>query len=136
MTGNGLSFRAPHPQHSTVPLFEAIRLALAQIRVQKLKSFFTLIGVAIGVMFLIAIVSIVEGVGRYMEDDLVGKLITKNSFEVRSRPSIQMGDVDETEWRSWRSRPRITEDDTPVVVASLPPSARWSIQADGGLMLE
>jgi putative ABC transport system permease protein len=119
-----------------VPLFEAIKLALAQIRVQKLKSFFTLIGVAIGVMFLIAIVSIVNGVGRYMEDDLVGKLITKNSFDLRTRPSIQMGDVDETEWRSWRNRPRITEDDVPVVVAGLPPSARWSIQADGTLIVE
>ena len=119
-----------------MPLFEAIRLALAQIRVQKLKSFFTLIGVAIGVMFLIAIVSIVEGVGRYMEDDLVGKLITKNSFELRQRPSIQMGDVDESEWRSWRSRPRLTEDDVPMVVASLPPSARWAISANGTLTVE
>jgi putative ABC transport system permease protein len=110
-----------------MPIFEAIKLALAQIRVQKLKSFFTLIGVSIGVMFLIAIVSIVDGVGRYVSDDLVGKLITKNSFELRQRPSIQIGDVDESEWRSWRSRPRLTEDDVPVVVAGLPPSARWSI---------
>ena len=114
-----------------MPIFEAIRLALAQIRVQKLKSFFTLIGVAIGVMFLIAIVSIVEGVGRYMEDDLVGKLITKNSFDLRQRPNLQMGDVDESERRAWRSRPRITEDDIPVVVAALPPSARWAVEANG-----
>ena len=119
-----------------MPIFEAIKLALAQIRVQKLKSFFTLVGVAIGVMFLIAIVSIVEGVGRYMEDDLVGKLITKNSFELRRTPNIQMGDVDETEWRSWRSRPRITEEDVPVVVASLPPSARWAISGSGNLTFE
>ncbi len=55
---------------------EAIRLALAQIRAQKLKSFFTLLGVAIGVTFLIAVVSIVDGMGKYMEDDLVGKIIT------------------------------------------------------------
>jgi putative ABC transport system permease protein len=119
-----------------MPIFEAIRLALAQIRVQKLKSFFTLIGVAIGVMFLIAIVSIVEGVGRYMEDDLVGKLITKNSFDLRQRPNIQMGDVDERERRAWRSRPRITEDDIPVVVNALPPSARWAVEANGNLTLE
>jgi putative ABC transport system permease protein len=131
VTDAGLSNGALAPQHSTVPLLEAIKLALAQIRVQKLKSFFTLIGVAIGVMFLIAIVSIINGVGRYMEDDLVGKLITKNSFEVRSRPNIQMGDVDESEWRSYRSRPRITEDDIPVVVAALPPSARWSVEGSG-----
>jgi putative ABC transport system permease protein len=119
-----------------MPLLEAIRLALAQIRVQKLKSFFTLIGVAIGVMFLIAIVSIVEGVGRYMEDDLVGKLITKNSFQLRRTPNIQLGEVDESEWRSWRTRPPITEADVPVVVAALPPSARWSIEATGQLSLE
>ena len=119
-----------------MPVFEAIRLALAQIRVQKLKSFFTLIGVAIGVMFLIAIVSIVEGVGRYMEDDLVGKLITKNSFELRTRPNIQMGDIDESEWRSWRNRPRIKEEDVPVVVAALPPSARWAVEGSGSLTFE
>ena len=44
--------------------FEAIRLALTTIRVQKLKSAFTLLGVCIGVMFLISVVSIVEGMGR------------------------------------------------------------------------
>ena len=119
-----------------MPIFEAIKLALAQIRVQKLKSFFTLIGVSIGVMFLIAIVSIVDGVGRYVSDDLVGKLITKNSFELRQRPSIQMGDVDESEWRSWRSRPRLTEEVIPVVVAALPPSARWSVSVQGNLTVE
>ncbi|MFI5310835.1 MAG: ABC transporter permease, partial [Gemmatimonadales bacterium] len=53
---------------------EAIRLALNTIWVQKLKSFFTLLGVCIGVMFLIAVVSIVDGMGRYMEDDLMGKI--------------------------------------------------------------
>jgi putative ABC transport system permease protein len=119
-----------------MPLLEAIKLALAQIRVQKLKSFFTLIGVAIGVMFLIAIVSIVNGIGRYMEDDLVGKLITKNSFVLRQRPNLQMGDVPAAERRSWRSRPRITEDDVPIVVASLPPSARWSVEANGNITFE
>ena len=38
---------------------DAIGLALSQLRVQKLKSAFTLLGVTIGVMFLIAVVSIV-----------------------------------------------------------------------------
>jgi putative ABC transport system permease protein len=110
-----------------VRLFEAVRLALAQIRVQKLKSFFTLIGVTIGVMFLIAVVSIVEGMGRYMEEDLVGKIIAKGSFEVRFRPNINIGDVDESEWRSWRNRPRITEDDVGPVSEVLAPSTRWAI---------
>ena len=70
-----------------MPLFEAVRLAFAQIRVQKLKSFFTLLGVTIGVMFLIAVVSIVEGLGRYMEEDVIGKVMAVNTFELRHRPS-------------------------------------------------
>ena len=38
---------------------EAIRLALQQIWTEKLKSFFSLLGVIDGVMFLIVVVSIV-----------------------------------------------------------------------------
>lgn len=119
-----------------MPVYEAIRLALAQIRTQKLKSFFTLLGVAIGVTFLIAVVSIIDGMGRYMEDDLVGKLITKNSFDVRRQPNINIGDVDESEWRSWRTRPRITEDDVAPVVAALPPDVRWAYEGSDALTLE
>jgi len=119
-----------------MPLIEAIRLALAQIRVQKLKSFFTLIGVMIGVMFLIAVVSIVKGMGRYMEEDLVGKIIAKGSFEVRFRPNIQMGDIDEAEWRSWRNRPRITENDVGPVTAELLPGTRWAILGYDQLTVE
>ena len=66
-----------------MPLIEAVRLALQQIRVQKLKSFFTLIGVTIGVMFLIAVVSIVEGMSKYMEEDFAGRLLGANTFTLR-----------------------------------------------------
>ena len=50
----------------------SILAASRQIRVQKLKSFFTLLGVTIGVMFLIAVVSIVNGMSKYMEEDFAG----------------------------------------------------------------
>ena len=110
-----------------MPLFEAVRLAVSQIRVQKLKSFFTLLGVSIGVMFLIAVVSIVQGMGRYMEDDLVGKIIAKGTFEVRRRPNINMGDVDESVWREYATRPRMTEDDIGPVTDALPAGTRWAI---------
>src|ERR1700758_4925535 len=104
-----------------MPLLEAIRLAFAQIRVQKLKSFFTLLGVAIGVTFLIAVVSIVGGMGRYMRDDLVGKLIAVNSFELRRTPNFQGGDIDDATRREWRHRPRVTVLDIDPVMASLVP---------------
>ncbi len=119
-----------------MPLIEAIRLALSQIRAQKLKSFFTLLGVTIGVMFLIAIVSIVNGMGRFMEEDLVGKLIPKSSFELRRRPNIIMGDIDEKTWREWASRPRLRDTDVEPVVAELPPTATWSYYSEDQVTVE
>jgi putative ABC transport system permease protein len=115
---------------------EAIRLALDTIRVQKLKSFFTLLGVCIGVMFLIAVVSIVDGMGRYMEEDLVGKIIGINTFELRNRPNISIGDVDESVWLEYQRRPRIMEMDVEPVVAALPAGTRWAMYAEDNLRLE
>ena len=106
---------------------EAIRLALAQIRVQKLKSFFTLLGVTIGVMFLIAVVSIVEGMSSYMEHDFVGKLIGVNTVTLRHIPEIG-GDVSEAEWREMLRRPRIKITDVKPVVDALPPGTLWSAE--------
>jgi len=101
--------------------FQAVRLAWETIRVQKLKSFFTVIGVTIGVTFLIAVVSIVSGMGRYMKDDLIGKLIAVNSFNLRQRPDIQLGDVTQDDLREWRKRPHIMDSDVPAVAAALAP---------------
>ena len=82
----------PGPLHSpstpTLPFLEAIRLALSQIRVQKLKSFFTLLGVLIGVMFLIAVVSIVEGMNRYMTEEFAGRILGVNTFTLRRFPDV------------------------------------------------
>lgn len=112
-----------------MPLFEAVRLALAQIRAQKLKSFFTLLGVTIGVTFLIAVVSIVEGMGRYVEEDFAAKFLGVNTFNVRRVPDIQTGEVTEATWREWRQRPVITEDDAYAIRDALPGGARWAIDA-------
>ena len=68
-----------------MPLLEAIRLALRTIRAQKLKSFFSLVGVLIGVTFLIAVVSIVQGMNRYMVERFANTLIGANTFELRHR---------------------------------------------------
>jgi len=113
--------------------FEAIRLALSTIREQKLKSFFTLLGVCIGVMFLIAVVSIVEGMGRYMEHDLIGKLIGVNSFELRHRPNIIMGDVDQSVFDEYRRRPRLYHDDVLPVVEALAPGTHWAVSSEDNL---
>ena len=111
-----------------MPIFEAVRLALQQIRAQKLKSFFTLLGVMIGVMFLITVVSIVGGMNRYMRDELVGKIMAINSFTLRHRPYVNMGDVTDAQIRDWRTRRRITMDDVEPVAAALPASVRWAVE--------
>jgi putative ABC transport system permease protein len=111
-----------------VPLLEAVRLALAQIRVQKLKSFFTLLGVTIGVMFLIAVVSIVEGMGRYMEEDFAGRLLGANTFTLRRFPWFG-NNTTEAEWREWVRRPRIYHSDVRFVRDVLPPEARWAVES-------
>ena len=115
---------------------QAIKLAFDTIRVQKLKSFFSVIGVTIGVTFLIAVVSIVGGMSRYMEDDLVGKLIAVNSFSLRARPDFQMGDATNAQRQEWRRRPRILRSDVDPVAQSLPPTARWAVESSSSLNIE
>ena len=110
-----------------MPFLDAIRLALQQIWVQKLKSFFTLLGVMIGVTFLIAVVSIVGGMSRYMTEQLVGKIMAVNSFELRHRPNINLGHHDESYWRALARRQRIRETDVEPVTSALPEGVLWAV---------
>jgi putative ABC transport system permease protein len=119
-----------------MPLLDAVRLALRTVATQKLKSAFSVLGVMIGVMCLIAVVSVVEGMSRYMERDLVGKLIGVNVFELRRSPSINMGDFDPSIWERYRRRPRIREDDVPAVAAALPQGTRWAFYGEDNLTVE
>ncbi|CAN5899815.1 ABC transporter permease [soil metagenome] len=102
-----------------MPLLEAVRLALRTIRSQKLKSFFSLVGVLIGVTFLIAVVSIVQGMNRYMVDRFANTLIGANTFELRQRPGINMGNITHETWLAWRRRPRVSYDDADFVRARI-----------------
>src|SRR2546425_1643330 len=98
-----------------MPFFEAIRLALQTIRAQKLKSAFSIIGVFIGVMFLIAVVSVVQGMNRYMTDKFAGTILGVNTFRLRQFPDVQLGNVTDSTWRVWRRRPRVTYADAQAV---------------------
>ena len=112
-----------------MPFVEAIWLALAQIRVQKLKSFFTLLGVTIGVMFLIAVISIVQGMSSYMENDFAAKLLGVNTFTLRRFPWFGDGAGSEEEWRQWQRRPRIYHSELPLVASVLPPGSRYAVES-------
>jgi putative ABC transport system permease protein len=110
-----------------MPFREAIRLAMQVIWAQKMKSTFSVIGVFIGVTFLIAVVSIIQGMNGYMTDRFASTLLGVNTFQLRRYPGIQMGDVSADTRREWRRRPRITYDDARAVTAglSVPAITAW-----------
>lgn len=111
---------------------DAIRLALAQLRVQKLKSAFTLLGVTIGVMFLIAVVSIVEGMGKYVEEDFASRLIGTNTFTVRRFDNVAGGPGGNRGFdsRAAQRRPLLRMTDIDAVRAALPPSMSATISSE------
>jgi len=98
---------------------EAVRLALQTIRAQKLKSAFSIIGVFIGVMFLIAVVSVVQGMNRYMTDKFAGTILGVNTFRLRQFPGVQLGNVTDSMWRVWARRPRVSYEDAQAVMRSV-----------------
>ncbi len=113
-----------------MPLLEAIRMALTTLWTQKLKSFFSLIGVLIGVTFLIAVVSIVQGMNVYMEDQFANRLIGLNAFQLRRMPGINMGNISDSTWLEWSRRPRINYGDAAWVEAKLSAPARFARYCD------
>jgi len=115
-----------------MPFLEAVRLALQQIRVQKLKSFFTLLGVMIGVTFLIAVVSIVTGMGKYMEEDFAGRILGANTFTLRRFPWFG-NNVTEEQWKEWQRRPRVYPSDVQVIRDALPPGTRYAIESQNNV---
>jgi putative ABC transport system permease protein len=114
-----------------MPFAEAIRLALQMIWSQKMKSGFSLLGVFIGVTFLIAVVSVVEGMNHYMTDRFAGTILGVNTFRVRRYPDVQVGDITDSTWRAWRRRPRITYQDAEAVARGItvPVVTAWESEA-------
>jgi len=110
-------------------LLEAIRLAFGMIRAQKLKSFFSTIGAFIGVMFLIAVVSIVKGMDKYVQEDFAAKIFGINTFTVTRRPGVQFGRVSDAVRRAWRRRPDLYEDDFHAIRAAMPPEYLVAIES-------
>jgi len=77
----------------------------------------------IGVMFLIAVVSIVEGMSDYVENDFAAKIIGINTFDFRRFPNFTPNESDD-EWREYLRRPRLYQPDAAVLEETLGPSFR------------
>jgi putative ABC transport system permease protein len=107
---------------------DVIRTALEQIRVNKLRSFFTLLGIIVSVGFLVAVVAIISGMNAYVSENLKGAIVGSNSFQVRRMP-IRIGFFDDEEMRRIQKRPRITEADEKAIEAAIPDAVAISLQS-------
>jgi len=88
-------------------LRESAGIALSALRANKLRSFLTLLGTIIGVMSVIAVLSFVEGLNRFVSDKLLasgsnvfyvdkyGFITSQEQFDaVKDRPDITIEDAD------------------------------------------
>ncbi len=105
---------------SSMHFLEDIRLALQQIVAHKLKSVFSLIGVIIGIMFLIAVITIVEGMNRYVREDFAGSIFGINTFSVVRRTQVTTGAESQERRRREARNPYLKMHDVGVVRRAVP----------------
>jgi putative ABC transport system permease protein len=110
---------------------EGLRLALHQIRSHKLKSFFSLVGVVIGITFLIAVITVVEGMNRYVREDFAGSIFGVNTFSVVRRQQVNTGPRTAEERRRQARNPELTLRDVEVIRRAAPDARAFAFEADG-----
>jgi putative ABC transport system permease protein len=107
---------------------DVISTAFNEIRANKIRSFFTLLGIIVSVTFLVAVVAIIQGMNAYVSENLAGALIGQNTFQVRRSP-IQIGLFNDEQFLRIQKRPRITEADAQAVIAAVPNATAVSLQS-------
>jgi putative ABC transport system permease protein len=107
---------------------DVVLTALQQIRENKLRSFFTLLGIIVSVTFLVAVVAIIQGMNSYVSNNLAGAIVGRNAFQVRRTP-IQVGLFDDEMMRRIEKRPRITPADAQQVIAAVPQAVAVGLQS-------
>jgi len=93
--------------------------AITQIRANKLRSFFTLLGIIVSVAFLVAVIAIIQGMNAYVKENIADAMIGSNTFQVRRTP-INIALIEDEEWKRMQRRRKITPADADVVQAALP----------------
>ncbi|MGH7458008.1 MAG: ABC transporter permease [Longimicrobiaceae bacterium] len=91
-------------------LWDAALSALRMIRAHKMRAFFMVLGTVIGVTFLIAVITLIQGMDRYVREDFGGRIYGLNTVQLRRTPSVWMN-VTDAQRREWRRRPRMKFED-------------------------
>jgi putative ABC transport system permease protein len=98
---------------------DLLAVALGEIRANKLRSFFTLLGIIVSVAFLVAVVAIIQGMNAYVKENLAGAVVGTNAFQVRRSP-LQFGLYDDEAMKRIQRRPRISVGDAAAVRSAIP----------------
>ena len=112
-------------------IWEGVTLAMQQLRSEKLKTFFALLGVIIGVMFLLVVVSVIEGMDRYIREDFSSQIFGINTVTLRRSPEVSFN-TDPEYRRAQRRRPRITFADADLIRERLTVAARVGVESYTG----
>ena len=102
--------------------------AATQIRANKLRSFFTLLGIIVSVAFLVAVVAVIQGMNAYVKENIADALIGSNTFQIRRLP-INIGLIEDADWLRMQRRPKITDLDAEVVRNALPEAQAIAVQS-------
>src|SRR5579864_4342772 len=109
-------------------LADLLAVAFGEIRANKLRSFFTLVGIIVSVAFLIAVVAIIQGMNAYVRDRIGGAIVGVNAFQVRRTP-LAGGLIDDEEWKAIQRRPIIAPEDVPIVERAIPDAFAVGLQS-------
>ncbi len=112
-------------------VWEGVVLAMQQIVSQKLKSLFSLLGVILGVTFLIVVVTVVEGLDQYVREDFTSQIFGVNTITLRRWQSVNIN-TDEEEWRARLRRQRLTYADAEALRARLTVPSRVAVESQAG----
>jgi putative ABC transport system permease protein len=93
---------------------EVFRMALDSLRSHKLRSFLTILGIVIGVMTVIGMVSIIQGLNKSFLSEL--QSAGSDIISVQKYDAVRMGEMSEEE----RTRKDLTFDDAQAIVAGAP----------------
>ena len=109
-------------------IWEGVTLAMDQLRSEKLKTFFSLLGVIMGVVFLIVVVTVVEGLDRYVREEVTSQVFGINTVTVRRWPEPDVNAHEEV-WRERLRSPRLRYEDADAIRAQLTIPARIAVES-------
>jgi putative ABC transport system permease protein len=97
-----------------VQIWEGVTLAMNQLRSEKLKTFFSLLGVIMGVMFLIVVVTVIEGLDQYVREEVTAQVFGINTVTVGRWGNSDVN-ADEEVWRRRLRHPRLRYEDADAI---------------------